>query len=277
MKILACQIDVPRLTTASERDDHVNIIAEKICRCLSQEHADLVVLPELSSIDYSRAAFDNLSELAESLDGPTYSVFRELCVEFQTAVVYGIPRLRDDGYRITQVALGADGTILGHFDKLHIAQFGYSMEKEYFQKGDHLFVFKHKGINIAPVICYDIRIPELTRTLVINHDVQLVLHCGAYGRDESFDNWHDFVKTRALENQIYLLSLNRAGKNYGHSLFCGPWSDQQNPAFEFPQHDEALIYLEIDPATITKTRENYSFLADRFKSYADLNVIKSEV
>ena len=273
MKILACQIDIPKLTTVAKRDSHINNIVVKIRQCLAHGTTDLVVLPELCSINYSRAAFDNLNDLAEPLDGYTYTVFREVAIEYNVVIVYGIPRISKDGYKITQVAIGTDGLIIGHFDKLHIAQFGYSMEKEYYQRGDHLFVFEHKGVKIAPIICYDIRIPELTRALVINHGVELLLHCGAYGRDESFDSWHQFIVTRAIENQIYVLSLNRAGQKFGHSILCKPWVDKQNPPITFPEHDEAMISLDIDSSVIAKTREKYTFLVDRFDSYEDLQVI----
>jgi len=50
---------------------------------------------------------------------------------------------------------------------------------------------------------------------VSHHDVDLILHVGAYARDESFYSWHAFAVTRAVENQFFVLSLNRAGTHFG--------------------------------------------------------------
>ena len=169
LSILACQVDVSVTTTVAERDRHLDRVAEAIRIRLQRRRHDLVVLPELSSIDYSKASFDNLHLLAEPLDGPSFHRFDPLAREFGATIVYGMPRRGVDGYYISQVAADGRGEPIGHFDKLHLAQFGASMEKDYFNRGDHLFVFEHRGVTIAPIICYDIRMPELTRTLAIDH------------------------------------------------------------------------------------------------------------
>ena len=269
-RLLACQLDVPPIVTARERDRNLEHTAHKIGQRLRETPADLVVLPELSSVVYSRSTFDSLDELAEPLDGPSFQVMRQVARDFGVAVVYGMPRRADGEYRISQVVVGSDGEIAGHFDKLHIAHYGASIEKEYFARGAHLHVFGHAGLRIAPIICYDIRIPELTRTLALEHGVQLILHCGAYARDESFYSWHHFVVSRAMENQVYLLSLNRAGADFGNSLFCGPWVDEAAPAVAFPQHEEAMLSLEVDPARIETVRRHYPFLADKLEDYGAL-------
>ncbi len=269
-RLLACQIAVPPVATAEARDRFLAETAGKIRRQVYETPADLVVLPELSGIDYSRAAFDRLDELAEPLEGPSFQVFRRLARDLAVPIAYGIPRLAEGGYRISQVVVGTEGEMLGHFDKIHIAQYGASFEKEYFARGEHLFVFEHQGIRIAPIICYDIRIPELSRTLALHHGAQLILHCGAYARDESFHSWHDFVVARAMENQVYMLSLNRAGEDFGNSLFCGPWVDRDSPAVSFPETAEAFVPLALDPARIASIRKRYSFLEDRLEDYRAL-------
>ena len=128
-------------------------------------------------------------------------------------------------------------------------------------------VFDIKGFRLAPIICYDIRIPELARTLVIDQAVDVILHCGAYYRDESFHTWHPFAITRALENQVFLLSLNRAGQTYGKSLFCLPWQDEHTTPLEFAETDEDFRIITLDRETQHQARQNYSFLKDRLKDY----------
>ena len=151
LRMLACQVEVPPMTTAAERDRHLDRVAAKIRAHLQRRHHDLVVLPELSSIDYTRVSFDNLHVLSEPLNGPSFQSFGRLAREFGVVIVYGMARRAADGHRISQIAVGPGGEPIGHFDKVHIAQFGDSMEKDHFNRGDRLFVFEHCG-TIAPII-----------------------------------------------------------------------------------------------------------------------------
>ena len=260
------------MTTAAERDRHLDRVASKIRAHLQRRRHDLVVLPELSSIDYARVSFDNLDVLAEPLDGPSFQLFGGLAREFGVVIVYGLARRDADGYRISQVAVGPGEKPIGHFDKLHIAQFGDSMEKDYFTRGDRLFVFEHCGVTMAPIICYDIRMPELTRSLAVDHGVQLILHCAAHGRDETFYSLHHFSVARAIENQVYFLTLNRAGEHYGSSLFCTPWVDESHPPLRFPAAAETFKTIEVDTALIESVRKNYPLLIDRIDDYSSICV-----
>ena len=272
LSILACQITIPSVTNLQERDAHLQNSCAKIRRKLLENSVDLVALPELSSIDYSRPAFDNLGDLAETLTGPSFEAWRQIAREFKTYIAYSFPRRTDDGIFISLAVVGPAGDLVGHYDKLHLAQYGASMEKEYFQRGNHLFVFEIKGFRIAPIICYDIRIPELARTLAIDHDVDMILHSGAYFRDSSFYSWHQFAITRAMENQVYFLSLNRAGDSYGNSIFCLPWMDENLTPVTFPKHNELFKRIKITRTEIEFARENYNFLKDRLENY-DLDTL----
>lgn len=269
LTLLACQITIPAMTAPADRDAHLFRTAQKVkAQLAAAPHpVDLVVLPELSSIDYDRATFERLDDLAEAPDGPSFQAWRSVATEYGVAVCYSFPRKSADGFLICCAVIGPDGELLGSYDKLHLAQYGASMEKDYFRRGDHLFVFGLNGFRLAPIICYDIRIPELSRTLTLEQGADVILHCGAYFRDESFSTWHPFAITRALENQIFLLSLNRAGRNYGKSLFCEPWHDESNPPLCFAETKEDFRCITLYRRTLESARENYSFLKDRHGCY----------
>lgn len=267
LSILACQIAIPPMTTAAERGAHLTSTAAKVDAALVAEPADVVVLPELSAIDYAHETFAALDELAEPLDGASYQCWASVARRHNCHIVYGFPRRERGLFHITMAVVGPDGALICHYDKLHMAQFGASMEKDYFERGDHLAVFSVGGFRLSPIICYDIRIPELSRTLALDHGVDAILHCGAYYRDESFATWHDFAVTRALENQVFLLSLNRAGAQYGGSLFCRPWMDDATPPDRFDAHAEDLRRIVLNRAELEAAREAYSFLKDRLAGY----------
>lgn len=269
MRLLACQIDVPRTTTPAERDAHLRATAALISARLADDPADLVVLPELSSISYSRDTFDELESLSETLDGASFAVFSELARAHRCSVAYGIARRSEEDYFISQIVVDASGEYVGHYDKLHTAQFGASMEKEFFQRGDHIFVFEVKGIRVAPVICYDFRFPELTKHLCLEHEVDLLLHPVAFYEDGSFPSWHPVAICRAIENQAYFLSLNRAGPRFGASIFCPPWIDQTVSPTVFTRQ-QMLEGFDVCTQTIKEVRRAYAFRSDRLPDYAGL-------
>ena len=269
LRLLACQVAIPDVVRAGDRNRHVVSVCERISNSLAESGpVDLIVLPELCTMTYSREAFEMLDDLAEPLDGPSVTRFAELARAESAMLVFGMARRTDTGFRISQVILTETGKVVTCYDKMHLCQYGASCEKEFFERGEKLAVVGLKGWKVAPLICYVIRIPEMTRALVLEHHADLLLHCGAYFRDESFATWHSFVTTRAMENQTYLLSLNRAGSDYGDSLFCSPWMDENHPAVAFAEHTEQFRIFELDPDLPAETRSMYTFLKDRHPKYS---------
>ena len=271
MTLLACQVSIPETRDRATRDQHVDNLIGKLDQQLSREPADLVVLPELSSIEYSRAAFNQLAELSDSVDGTDLDNIKGLAKRHQTHIVFGVPRCEGGKYFISLLVIGPQGVLLGHYDKLHVAQFGASMEKEFFQRGDHLVVFDINGFRIAPIICYDFRFPELCKTLCHDHGVHLIVHCAAFARDETFFSWHHFAVTRAMENQCYFASINQAGDQFGNSIVCSPWVDEDRPPITFGTEEE-FKRIELHMDVLDSVRANYAFGTDRHQDYRSLPV-----
>lgn len=272
LTILACQIKIPTdMRTAQDRDNHLRRTAELVDSALCKRPADLVMLPELSSISYSRHCFANPEIFAEDAQGPTYKALTQLARQHGAHVLYGAPRYRAaNKLSISQFLINNKGEAAGVFDKLHMAQFGASMEKEYFTPGERLLVFEIKGFRLAPMICYDMRFAGLADQLVSNQKVDVILHAVAFYRDASFYSWRSFVLTRALENQVYWLSLNRAGEHFGNSILCPPWVDAKNPETILKAGKE-LVYFEIDKQAIAQAKQEYTYTQDRIHDYASLS------
>ena len=269
--VLSCQLDVPPdMRSREARDEHLDRVVRLLDDALSRQSADVVVLPELSSISYTRHCFSHLDCFAESAAGASFLKLSVIAKKHDTFLLYGAPRVSESGYaHISQFLIDSSGKPAGVFDKLHMAQFGASMEKDYFTRGDNLLVFEVKGVRLAPLICYDMRFPELALTLAQTHKVHGILHSVAFYRDPSFYSWHAFVVARALENQIYWLSINRAGSNFGASIICKPWIDETAKEVTLGRGEE-LLWTDIDTALIKKTRSRYSFRVDKLSNYNDL-------
>lgn len=278
LKILACQISIPATSTAARRDRHLNRTAAKADKWLTENPADILVLPELSSLDYSSETFAKLQSVAEEDNGSSFSTWSAIAKNHNCWVLYGFARRCSQGanpsFSIATGVINPDGKLAGVYEKLHLAQFGASEEKDYFNvAGNKLLVFECNGFRLAPIICYDIRFAELARTLVLQHGVDCILHTGAYARDPSFNSWHAFVKTRAMENQIYVLSLNRAGDYFGHSVFMPPWVDDTIQPTTFNKHNEQSLLLTVERKALDYARDEFHFLDDRLSSY-DLPVVQ---
>jgi len=260
------------MTTAAERDAHTDRVAAAIdAELTAGGPVDLVVLPELGTLDYARSCFDRIDEMAEPLDdSPTIDRLREVAAAHRTPVLAGMARKGDPQdqagsafitHYITQALIGADGSVAGHYDKLHIAQFGDSTEKDYFTRGDRLLVFEAGGFTFGTIICYDIRIPELSRILARRHGVDAILHPTAFCRDETFHTWHAFATTRAIENQVYFASVNRAGADFGESMLIEPWMDETVPLQRLGT-GETFARWTLSRATLDRARARYPFLQD---------------
>ena len=73
-----------------------------------------------------------------------------------------------------------------------------------------------------------------------------------------------------MENQVYFLSLNRAGAHFGGSMFCPPWVDELSPLEQFQQHEEEFRVVKVTKQKIEEVRREYTFLGDRLGDYSRL-------
>ena len=270
LRLLACQIAIPQTRDAAARDAHLDRVRGLIEANAARGAQDVIVLPELSAIEYSDAAFERLDLLEEPIDGPSFRCFSDLARRLETAIVFGFPRRSAQGRHICQAAVGPDGALLGWYDKLHIAQFGASAEAAHFQPGDTLFAFDVAGFRLAPLICYDIRFPELAARLA-EAGVDVVLQSGAYFRDISFHSWRPFVVTRAMENGMAWLGLNRAGADWGGSIWCPGYADAETPEQTLGV-EETLWRRELPRDFRARAAERLPFRRDRRGDYARLPV-----
>ena len=269
LRVLGCQTLVPDFSSLTQRDRHVSELCDQISKYLSERTpVDLVVLPELVTIPYSKETFESLPLFAETLSGASTEAFIELSQKINSSILFGMPYESDSRFFISQILVDPREGVVEIYSKMHLCHYGASCEKDFFEQGNKLITFDLCGWKVAPLICYDIRFPEMARSLVLEHGVDFLIHAAAYYRDESFATWPHFAVTRAIENQIFLLSLNRAGPDYGGSIFCPPWIDDDHPVVCFDQLSEEFQVLELNSDAITQARERYTFLVDRHLKYS---------
>jgi nitrilase len=272
IRVLGVQIANADATTAAERDSNLAHACEFIRR---RPGHDVYLLPEMSGVGYSDAVMASIPQLAEdAATGPSARAFGPLARELGAFIVFGFPRRDDDaaeGERptISQTVMGPDGARVATYDKLHLCCFGDCAEGAVFRAGDHLTVFEVRGFKVALLICYDLRFPELWGLLAREHAVDVVLHPSCFPNDGSFASWHPFVKTRANENGLYVMSLSRAHAHFGHSIAVGPRPPAANAAAVLDTA-EAVLPLLVERSELAAARAEY-FRADRRADYAELS------
>lgn len=149
---------------------------------------------------------------------------------------------RPDGTPVSQgrfrsacLVVNADGTLLARYDKMHLfdalvedGRGGYR-ESSLYEPGDAPIRFEHRGWCMQPIICYDLRFPEILRQTRIPPDWVAVP--AAFTAVTGARHWSLLVRARAVENQCYVIAANQGGthpggrETWGHSMIVAPDGD----------------------------------------------------
>lgn len=242
------------------------------CKKLAAEAADrgarIVVLPECFAF-LGRREGDKLA-IAETIDelhpGPIVETLQAIATQHRVAVVAGgLPeRVPGDHARTYNTALvvGPGGELAARYRKIHLFDVDIPggavlRESDATARGDAGLIVRSHGLGLGVTICYDVRFPELYRRLWrAGADVLLVP--AAFTAHTGRAHWHLLLRTRAIENQAYVVAAAQAGRHnekresFGHSMIVDPWG---TIVAELPE-GEGVIVGELDPAVIAKTRIN---------------------
>ena len=228
--------------------------------------AGLIAFPELCATKWfpSRMRQGNF-ELAETVPGPGVDRMCTFAAEHDVVVVYPFFEKAGKGrYFNSTAVIDAGGKLLGVYRKIHIPNVMGWQEKFYFLPGDKGFpVFDTRIGKVAVQTSWDIFFPEGSRILALK-GAQLVVVPTANAH-ASHDRWERMMAGNALANGLYLLRVNRVGREekqnfYGKS-FC---MDPHGELVQKPAGARDSVHLStIDMDEITRTRGEWAFFRDR--------------
>jgi omega-amidase len=159
-----------------------------------------------------------------------------------------------EGPRNVAVCTAPDGSVLARYAKLH--PFAFAGEHERYLRGDDLPVFPLGGFRAAMLVCYDLRFPEAFRDAALRGaDLFLVL---ANWPDLRIAHWRALLVARAIENQAYVLGVNRVGDDPGNHYPGG--SLAVDPLGEILLQGAGTAVL--DPTKPARLREKFPALRD---------------
>ncbi|MEU6654803.1 carbon-nitrogen family hydrolase [Streptomyces sp. NPDC046900] len=226
-----------------------------------QAEVDLVVLPELWTT--GAFAYEQFGSEAEPLEGPTYEAMAKAASDAGVWLHAGsIPERDPEGpiYN-TSLIFSPSGDLAAFYRKIH--RFGFDKgEAVLMGAGTEPVTVPLPETTVGVATCYDLRFPELFRSLVDAGAETIVIPAGWPERRRS--HWTLLAQARAVENQAYVLACGTAGTHAGvpqagHSIVVDPWGDVLAEA----DADEEVLAVEFDPARVAATREQFPALKDR--------------
>lgn len=227
MKAAAVQLN-------SGADVEANIAAADLhVRAAAADGARLVVLPEKWTVMGGPA---ELRAGAQTLDGPAIAWARSTARELELDLVAGSIAERVEGRERlsnTAVHVGPDGEVRAVYRKLHMFDVevdGHQYrESDTDEPGDEIVMSElADGTKLGLSICYDVRFPEVQRILALR-GARVIALPAAFTLLTTRDHWPSLVRTRAIENQVFIVAANQVGahpgdhRSGGRSMIVDPW------------------------------------------------------
>jgi len=171
-------------------------------RLISQlvEPGDIIILPEMFTTGFSM----NSSGLAETMDGEGINWMRRIARQTNSAVVGSVIIKEDGQYYNRLVWMNPDASYYC-YDKKHL--FSLAKENEHYSPGRSKLIVEYKNWKICPMICYDLRFPEWSKN---SEHYDLLIYVANWPRPR-ISHWSALLRARAVENQCYVIGVNRVG------------------------------------------------------------------
>lgn len=220
----------------------------------SEHGAELVVFPEM----FMALPGDNISlaHISEPVDGPFVTALAECAQENNTAIICGIwETVDDDSQRAANVvvAIGADGTLLARYHKIHLFDALNIRESDRMVRGEKQPpLFCINGLKLGLAICYDLRFPELFRNLATRGAEAVIVPSAWYAGPLKETHWLTLLRARAIENTMYVCGANLCGPPFAaRSVIFDPFGATVAGSGE----SEALVSGRLDQKRIQEVRD----------------------
>jgi predicted amidohydrolase len=220
----------------SDLDKYANLArAKELIAKAASDRAELIGLPEMFNC---LGSYDQMFGSAEKIPGDTTNWISELAREYRVYIhggsIYEKIENSDRVYN-TSVIVAPSGDIVAKYQKIHLFDVELpnefsSCESKWVAPGENVVTLETLFGTLGLSICYDLRFPELFRQLV-DKGAQLIFVPSAFRSTTGSAHWEVLLRSRAIENQAYVLAPNQWGEhqgemsNYGNSMIVNPWGE----------------------------------------------------
>ncbi|MDH3648492.1 MAG: nitrilase family protein [Saprospiraceae bacterium] len=164
------------------------------------QDADLLVLPEMFSTGFTM----NAPSMAEVMEGETIQWLADKALSLNADIVGSLIVREKEQYYNRLIWMGPGG-IKAIYDKRHL--FGLAGEDKIYTSGKNRITVELKGWRLSPFICYDLRFPVWCRN---EHAVDAIIYIACFPEKRHYA-WQQLLLSRAIENQCYVIGVNRIG------------------------------------------------------------------
>ena len=213
--------------------------------------ADLFILPEMFCTGFCMDAEEIADTTNEVLS------WMQSFAHKKGAAVAGSVSVKDKGNFYNRFYFVKPDSSYEYYDKRHL--FSYSGEDKVYTPGNERKIIEYKGFRLLLQICYDLRFPVFSRN---NNDYDVAIYVANWP-DSRVQVWTHLLKARALENQAFVIGINRIGKdgnqlNYTESSACF-FAD----GTEISEKNNTLLLATIQAKDLNDFRAKFQFLNDR--------------
>ena len=173
------------------------------------EATDVVVLPEMFTTGFTM----NPANYAENHEGKGLQWMKKMAQQKNCAVV-GSLSVKENNHFFNRLYWVFPNQTVEFYDKRHL--FSMGNEPKYYNAGNKKLIIEYKGWKICPLVCYDLRFPVWSRnTKQQQYDV--LIYVANWPAVRSYP-WKQLLIARAIENQCFVLGVNRVGED-GNTVF----------------------------------------------------------
>lgn len=233
---------------------------ENLLESVNKKQVDLIILPEMFHTGFSMSSKMLAEEMENSLG---LNWLSNIAFKKNAAVFTSLIIKEGDSYFNRGIFIYPDGKVIT-YDKRKL--FSLANEDKFYTAGNKKVIIDFKGWKIQLQICYDLRFPEISRNdidIQRNPHYDLLIYVANWPEKRKH-HWKSLLLARAIENQCYVIGVNRVGTdgnglNYsGDSCSIDPLGEE----ISCNSNTEQLLFVTISQETLSKVRQSLPFLKD---------------
>lgn len=270
IKIAAIQ-----MSTVADKMENVRTVKAYLEK-IKDENPDFVILPEMFCCPYQT---ENFPIYAEKEGGPIWQQLSGYAKQYGIYLIGGSMPEKDAEGNVynTSYIFDREGKQIGKHRKVHLFDIDVKggqtfKESDTLTAGDSDTVFDTEFGKIGVMLCFDIRFPELSR-MMVNDGAKVIFVPAAFNMTTGPAHWELSFRTRALDNQIYMVGCAPARDvsagyiSWGHSIVTDPWGRVTGMLDE----NEGILLAELDMDYEEQVREELPLLKSRRKDIYQLS------
>lgn len=243
----------------------------KLAEQAAGQKVDLLVFPEMTLTGFT---MNTALAGEEMLFSPTLRFFKDLSKKHNMAMAFGY--VEDfGGEYYNKLMVVSDGRILYDYDKIH--PFNYGEEGRHYIGGHEVKTAVLKDMEFSGFVCYDLRFPEIFQA--VSDHTQMILVIANWPKERVL-HWETLLRARAIENQCYVIGVNRIGKGNGieyveSSMAFDPLGERLTKAHSKSE----LMLIDVEANKVKEVRRQFPFREDRqvelYESFYTKNITET--